>query len=144
MSDARRGVPRQPFYWTLDQIAAMLSLTEQTLRDSYLFFDGKDVGVCRPSYLRAMRINVGRTHHSRGPGARGRDSTDWRVADGEFIRWLTYNKLWLYPEIDGVEVDPTAASYDTPRDAREAVASHPGVAADVPVTFDRTLKEQKK
>jgi hypothetical protein len=133
--DARRGVPRQPFYYTLDQVAAMLSLGVESLCRSYVFHEGVDVGLCRAGYLRAVRISAGRCRHGRadpdGTPPFSADTFDWRVAEGEFIRWLTHHGLWIYPDTPGQQpLDPTAADFDTPASARAAVAAAFGASDD--------------
>lgn len=76
-------------FWTLDQIAAMLNLSSDLLSKSYVWFEGKDVGIYRRRYLRAVNLAVGRTRDN------GK-AQDWRVQEGELLRWLTVNGLWIY------------------------------------------------
>ena len=92
----RRGIPRRPIFWTLDQIADMLALSELTLRKSYVWFDGKEVGVYRKHFL--LAVNLAKTAIVGATNA-----SQWRVAEDEFLRWLTYHKLWI---IDNNSVYP--------------------------------------
>lgn len=85
----RRGVPRRPIFWTLDQVAGMLNLSVPVLRNSYVWFDGKDVGVYQRDYL--LAVNLARASINAG-------QPDWRIEDSEFIRWLARHKLWVYTD----------------------------------------------
>lgn len=78
-------------FWTIDQIADMLALPEQTLRNSYIWYEGRDKGAYRRQYLRAVNVNVGRHDFDLTNNAQ----REWRVAEDEFLRWLTYHKLWI-------------------------------------------------
>jgi hypothetical protein len=82
--NARRGLPRPPFFWTLDQVATMLGITESLLLASYVWRVGKDKGRYDLSLLRAVNIN---------PQA---ERSEFRVSDGEFVRWLHHMDLWIY------------------------------------------------
>jgi hypothetical protein len=108
--DLRRGVPRRPIYYTIDQVAAMLSMSVDQLKDSYLYLDGIDLGLYRTAFLRAVDFSVGRRSKNR-PSTTA-EGKEWRVAEGELIRWLTHHRLWLYPgDPEGV-YDPTASAYE--------------------------------
>ena len=95
MVDLRRGLPRRPIFYTEDQVAAMLSLPLEKLQGSYLWRVGRDSGVYRNSYLRAVKIPKP-----------DRSIPEFRVAEGELIRWLRFHDLWIY--------DPAAETYDLP------------------------------
>lgn len=89
----RRGLPYQPFFYTVDQVAAFLNLTVESLTKSYLFRVGEDRGVYRKNLLRAVDLCPVETQR------------DWRVAEAELIRWLRYHNLYLY-DPDSIDVDP--------------------------------------
>lgn len=109
----RRGIPRRPIFWTLDQVADMLSLSEMQLVKSYVWFQGQEVGPYRKHYLRAVDLNRGLVH-----AERGRPAVNWRIAENELVRWMTFHKLWLYD-------DPTLMSAlpDSPRNSTAPVPS---------------------
>ena len=77
------GLPPQPFLYTLDQIAQMLSRTTKTVA-KYLHFYGVSPGKCPEDKMSASNLaSVGET-------------ADWRVADAELIRWLRYKGFKVY------------------------------------------------
>lgn len=93
--NARRGLPRRPILYTLDQIADMLSLSVKDLKESYVWLESEDFGVYRPRFLRAVNIALAtQKRFTKNPG----HSAEYRVAEHELIRWLTYHDLWIYPE----------------------------------------------
>lgn len=110
--DPRRGLPRLPIYYTLDQVASLLSISVSNLTESYLWFMGRDVGVYRSRFLRAVNFGSARRSTSEG----GRPPDDWRVPEGELVRWLTVNDLWIY--------DPAALidNYEQPTTMRQVRA----------------------
>lgn len=111
--DPRRGLPRRPFYYTLDQIADMLALSVETLTASYLWRAGIDKGIKRPAYLSAVDLSRATKPQWGLP-----PELAWRVPEGELIRWLTYHRFWIMdPDGRGV-YDPTAAAADEPVDGR--------------------------
>lgn len=67
---------------------------------SYLWYDGRDVGVYRTKYLRAVNLRKGQKASDR--------NEDWRVAEGELLRWLHYHDLWVYDPLTDIAV------YDIP------------------------------
>lgn len=102
--DPRRGLPRHPFLYTEDQVAAMLSLSVDSLRKSYLFREGIDTGIYRPRWLRSVNIAAGRKPAEDETRA-GRPPAEWRVSEPELIRWLRYHKLWIYDPTDPAMTD---------------------------------------
>lgn len=90
----RRGIPRRPIFWTLDQIADMLAISEAQLTKAYVWFEGQEVGPYNKRYLRAVDLERGRVH---GELSRGRPRV-WRVSEQEFTRWLSFHRLWIYED----------------------------------------------
>lgn len=73
----RFGLPPKAFLYTLDQIAYMLSMTEQTLKRTYIYFDTVHVG--KPPKDKLLARNIA-PDDSKTP--------EWRVSEKEFTRWL--------------------------------------------------------
>lgn len=78
------GLPLRPFFYTLDQIAGLLSLELASVRQSYIFFDGRNVGVPPRGLMRAVNI------------APDGEKPEWRVVDKELIRWARYKGFRFY------------------------------------------------
>lgn len=70
------GLPPRPFLYTLDQIASMTGIGEQTLKARHVWFDGRSIGSFQPHDLRARNI------------ARPEDKPDWRVSEKDLIHWM--------------------------------------------------------
>ena len=70
------GLPAITFLYTMDQIAAMLGITQDQLTDRYLYYHMRSTGKQRPSQMRTVNI------------AQPEDKPDWRITQREFIRWL--------------------------------------------------------
>jgi hypothetical protein len=63
--------------YTLDQIASLLGLAEDDLVNQWIWFSGGTIGRKSPRQIKAVNIAV-------DPA---RDISQWRVAQGELIRW---------------------------------------------------------
>jgi hypothetical protein len=70
------GLPPKPFLYTLEQIAEFIAVSPATLRARYVYFDRRSPGAPPRDELLARDIS--------GPD----DDPEWRVAEGELIRWL--------------------------------------------------------
>lgn len=72
-------LPERPFLFTLDQIATMLSISEEKLKkNGHIYFVGRSVGKRQTGQLEARNIS---------------DSTsrpEWRVSEVELKRWMKY------------------------------------------------------
>jgi len=73
----RVGLPSTPFLYHLDQVATMLGREQSELIDTQIYFMGRTIGRNSPRQIRAINIAV-------DPSA----SPEWRVSEGELIRWL--------------------------------------------------------
>jgi hypothetical protein len=67
--------PPVVFFFTIDQIAAMLSVTEETIRARYLYYIGRTPGRNNGTLMDALNIE---------PDGK----PEWRIAASEFKRWL--------------------------------------------------------
>lgn len=131
--DARRGLPRPPFFWTLDQVAAMLGLSLAQLSTGYLWRVGRDTGRYDTTYLRAVNVNP-----AVSPG-------EWRVADGEFVRWLHVMDLWIYdPSAQLADIKPSSGTGESTRSRAKRIrlpkepahAPHPNDEQPDPALLD--------
>lgn len=78
------GLPVKTFLYTLDQIAGMLNMRQDDVMQQYIHFDNRSLGAPPSKAMRARNI------------ARDEDTPDWRVTEGEFIRWLRLMKIRVY------------------------------------------------
>lgn len=82
--EATATVPELTFFFTLDQVASMLSLTEATLREKYIYFVGLEP--LRRTARKIKAVNI-------APG--DMDDPDWRVEEKEFRRFVKAMRLRL-------------------------------------------------
>lgn len=78
------GLPLRPFLYTLDQIADFLSVTERTLKVTYIYFDGIHTG--RPPRSKIVAKNI----------TPDTDKSTWRVHEHELVRWLRHVGFKVY------------------------------------------------
>lgn len=78
------GLPPRIFLYTVDQLSVLTQLTEQTLHSKHLFHEGRDVGTRKREQMVARNI------------AMPDDKPDWRVAEGEFVRWMKLKGFKFY------------------------------------------------
>lgn len=79
------GLPARIFLYTTDQVASMLSITEETLKRTYLYYEGRSTG--RRSLDLLVAVNI----------APPEEKPTWRIAERELIRWLR-KKRFRYHE----------------------------------------------
>lgn len=75
-STASVGLPPVIFLYTLDQIASMLNISEDSVRSRYLYYVGRTPGTKKRHHMEAVNISP------------PEENADWRVSMNEFIRWL--------------------------------------------------------
>lgn len=80
------GLPVVTFFYTLDQIAVMLALPEEELTNTRIYFVGRSRGRLQSRQIKAVNIAL-------DPET---DAPDWRVTQGEFIRWLKLMGVKVY------------------------------------------------
>lgn len=78
------GLPARVFFYTLDQISALISVNNRTLQSSLVHFDGRSVGVHKKDMLLAVNI-----------APLGKEPI-WRVSESEFIRWCKRKQIRVY------------------------------------------------
>lgn len=69
-------LPPRPFLYTLDQISALINVDLKYLKGRYIYYANRSLGPHYPDLILARDI------------APLGVSTDWRVAEQEFARWL--------------------------------------------------------
>lgn len=79
----RMLIPEKEFFYTIEQIAALLGTSQKNVRSNYLFYEGRtDQKLYSPRRMRAININ---------PNEDG--ASQWRIAEKEYVRWLKYHKV---------------------------------------------------
>lgn len=71
------GLPVRPFMYTLDQIATMLDIKQETLK-KWLFYEGRSVGVCPKDKIPVRNI------------APDGLKPEWRCSERSFISWMRF------------------------------------------------------
>ena len=71
------GLPPTPFFYTIDQVATLLSMSEEDFVSQYIWFTGGTVGRKSPRQIKAVNIAVNTAT----------DPPRWRISQGELIRW---------------------------------------------------------
>lgn len=79
------GLPMTPFLYHLDQVATILGFTVDELIDRYIFFVGRSRGAFHGRQIKAVNISV-------DPSA----MPEWRVSEGELVRWLKLIGIKIY------------------------------------------------
>lgn len=84
--DERRsvGLPPRSFLYTIDQIAALIGVEEQSVIENYLHLESVSVGVCPKDKILARNI------------APAGQSPEWRIPERYLIRWLRFKGFKYY------------------------------------------------
>lgn len=78
------GLPVRNFLYTVDQIAFLIEVSEATVKQSYLHYEGRSTGVCPKDRMIARNIApVG-------------EKPEWRVLDTAFVRWMRFKGFKVY------------------------------------------------
>jgi len=77
-------LPLREFMYTIDQIAYLLELKEQYVKERIIFYEGRTVGV--PTRDEMVAVNV----------AREGDKPEWRVAERHLKRWMRFKGYKIY------------------------------------------------
>jgi hypothetical protein len=78
------GLPPRPFLYTEDQIAGIIGVQANTVKTRYLWYEGREVGAADIDKMIARNI------------APATDKPEWRVAEGELVRWLRRKGFKFY------------------------------------------------
>lgn len=79
------GLPATPFLYHLDQVATILGRSEDDLIDVQIFFAGRTTGRMSPRKIKAINI-----------APELADKPEWRVSEGELIRWFKLMGFKVY------------------------------------------------
>jgi len=77
-------LPARPFLYTIDQIATLLSVQEQTVKTVYLYYEGSSTGVMPRDQMRAINI------------APAGQKPEWRISERTLKNWLRYKGFRVY------------------------------------------------
>lgn len=81
---AKIGLPVRVFLFTIDQLSVMIDVKEETIKRSYLYYEGRSIGPRKKELMIARNI------------APEGEKPDWRVAEREFIRWMRHKGFRYY------------------------------------------------
>lgn len=70
------GLPPLVFFYTVDQLASMLNVSEDTIMLKYLFFNGRSTGMKKRHEMKAINISP------------EDEKPNWRVSAKEFVAFL--------------------------------------------------------
>ena len=76
MSSDRIALPARTFLYTVDQIAHLLQISEDTVRSSFLYYEGRSTGTVPKTQMLARNI------------APEGEKPEWRVADRELTKFM--------------------------------------------------------
>lgn len=79
------GLPATPFLYHLDQVATLLGLTEEDLISRFLWFLNRTTGRKSPRQIKVVNIAVDLSA-----------TPEWRISEGELVRWLKLMGLKVY------------------------------------------------
>lgn len=80
----RIGIPVRVFFYTPDQIATMLELEVDYVKNSLLFYEGRQPGLCPKSKMRAINV------------AKEGDVPQWRISENTFLGYLRSRGVKFY------------------------------------------------
>ena len=75
---AKVDLPPRIFLYTLDQVAYCVEMSVESLRRAHVHFAGRTTGYSPRGLILARNI------------AEPKDKPDWRVTEGELVRWLKF------------------------------------------------------
>lgn len=78
------GLPARVFLYTIDQLCVMLNVSEEQIKKSYLWYEGRSTGTKRRDLMVARNI------------AKPENTPDWRITEREFIRWMKFKGFKHY------------------------------------------------
>lgn len=75
------GLPVRVFYYTVEQVGAIIEMKTEDVMKKVLWFEGREVGHKPASALCAINL------------ARGEQKPEWRIEERELIRWMRWKKI---------------------------------------------------
>jgi hypothetical protein len=78
------ALPFRPFLYTVDQISVILDVSERTVLQQYLYFEGRSIGSRSNQLMLARNI------------APKNEKPEWRIAERELIRWMRFKGFRYY------------------------------------------------
>lgn len=78
------GLPSRPFLYTIDQVAQLMSISEEVVKREFAHWDGRSVGI--PNKDRIIFRNI------MPNGA----TPEWRCSERELIRFLRHKGFKYY------------------------------------------------
>lgn len=84
MSD-NMGLPVREFMYTIDQIAFLLSASDQYVKQNLLHYEGRSVGPCPRDRMLAVDIS---------PDDAAKP--EWRIAEKHLKRWMRFKGWKIY------------------------------------------------
>lgn len=75
------GLPPKPFFYTIDQVAYLLSIEERSLRAHYLHYHGRSVGAPPRDKIVARNLSPAGI------------KPEWRIAERELVRYMKFKGL---------------------------------------------------
>lgn len=80
----RVGLPVRVFFYTPDQLAGLLELTEDYVKSKMLFYEGREPGICPKTKMRAVNI------------APEGETPQWRVSENTLLGYLRSRGVKFY------------------------------------------------
>jgi len=81
------GLPPRPFLYTADQIAGIIGVQVLSVETKYLYYEGRSIGFPTKNQMLARNI------------APDNEKPEWRVAEGELIRWMRKKGFKFYERV---------------------------------------------
>lgn len=75
------GLPPKPFFYTIEQICTMLSISEKDLKLRVLFYFGRSVGPIPKDRLVARNV------------AADNEKPIWRILEKDLVRWMRFKGI---------------------------------------------------
>lgn len=77
-------LPPRLFLYTMDQVAVILDVTTNQVKNNIAFFEGRSIGRSRKEEMRFRNI------------AAPDEKPDWRVSEHDLVRWLKFKGYKYY------------------------------------------------
>lgn len=81
----RIGLPVREFFYTIDQIAYLLSMDEGYVKRTLLHFEGRTPGVCPRDKMTAYDMS-----------SENDEKPEWRISERHLRRWMRSKGIRVY------------------------------------------------